>query len=133
MEKFGKIFFVLICFSFVMTGLVKAGTGQLESAVETKIKNQDDAVKSQQKIDKLADQTRDMVQEYREVIRKTDSLEVYNEQLAKLVKQQKESLNSIQRQLDNVEQTQRIIVSLVTETTDTYEQFVPLALPFLLY
>ena len=64
----------------------------LGAAVETKIEAQKEAVKSQNTIDQLTDETRDIVQEYRNAIRKTDSLNSYNQQLAKLVKQQKISL-----------------------------------------
>ena len=104
----------------------------LGAAVETKIEAQKEAVKSQNTIDQLTDETRDMVQEYRNAIRKTDSLSSYNQQLAKLVKQQKISLSSIQRQLENAEETKRSIVPFINKMIGTLEKFVRLDLPFLL-
>ena len=104
----------------------------LGAAVETKIEAQKEAVKSQNTIDQLTDETRDIVQEYRNAIRKTDSLNSYNQQLAKLVKQQKISLSSIQRQLENAEETKRSIVPFINKMIATLEKFVRLDLPFLL-
>jgi len=104
----------------------------LGDAVETKIEAQEESVKSQNTIDKLTDETRDMVQIYRNAIRKTESLNSYNQQLAKLVKQQKLSLNSIQRQIENAEETRRSIVPFINKMITTLEKFVRLDLPFLL-
>ena len=104
----------------------------LDDAIETKIEAQEEAVKSQNTIDQLTDETRDMVLDYRNAIRKTDSLSAYNQQLAKLVKQQKISLSSIQRQLENAEETQRSIVPFINKMITTLEKFVRLDLPFLL-
>jgi len=108
------------------------GEKTLVEAVETKIEAQKEAVKSQNTIDQLTDETRDMVQEYRNAIRKTDSLSSYNQQLSKLVKQQKISLSSIQRQLENAEETRRSIVPFINKMIATLEKFVRLDLPFLL-
>ena len=104
----------------------------LNAAVEEKIEAQEEAVKSQNTIDELTDETRDMVQVYRNAIRKTESLTSYNKQLAKLVDQQKLSLSSIQRQLENAEETQRTIVPFINKMIETLEKFVRLDLPFLL-
>ena len=104
----------------------------LNAAVETKIEAQDESVKSQNTIDELTDETRDMVQTYRNAIRKTESLSSYNQQLAKLVDQQKLSLSSIQRQLENAEETRRSIIPFINKMIETLEKFVRLDLPFLL-
>ena len=103
----------------------------LDSAVDTKLKSQEQALKSQKTVNNLVDQTRDMMQEYRDAIRKSDSLKTYNGQLAKLVKQQKVSLDAVKRQLDNVEETQRSIVPLMLKMIDTLDKFVSLDMPFL--
>jgi len=114
------------------TAVETAAEKALGDAVETKIEAQEESVKSQNTIDKLTDETRDMVQVYRNAIRKTESLNSYNQQLAKLVKQQKLSLNSIQRQIENAEETRRSIVPFINKMITTLEKFVRLDLPFLL-
>lgn len=116
----------------VLVNSVFAQTELLDSAVDTKLKAQEQTLKSQETVDKLADQTRDMMQEYRDAIRKSDSLKTYNGQLSKLIKEQKTSLGTIQRQLDNVEETQRSIVPLMLKMIDALEQFVRLDMPFLI-
>ena len=114
------------------TAVETAAEKTLGNAVETKIEAQEESVKSQNTIDELTDETRDMVQVYRNAIRKTESLNSYNQQLAKLVKQQKLSLNSIQRQIENAEETRRSIVPFINKMITTLEKFVRLDLPFLL-
>lgn len=131
MEKFlyQCVIFLLCCTTCMR---IQAETGVLDKAVDTQVQAQQEQVKSQQKINTLTDETRDMVQEYRATIRKSDSLQTYNAQLAKLVKEQNTSLGSIQRQLDNAEETQRSIVPLMLKMIETLEKFVDLDMPFLL-
>jgi len=131
MEKHKKQIFITSILVFVCANNTIADTKTLESAVETQLQAQQDVIKSQKNVEQLVDQTKDMTQQYREAIRKTDSLQTYNVQLSKLVKQQKGSLNAIKRQLDNVEETQRSLVPLMLKMIETLEKFVMLDLPFL--
>ncbi len=126
-----KLFILPLILGLTLSNVSSAETTTLDSAVDTKLQAQKDVVKSQNKVDTLVTQTKDLVQEYRDAIRKTDSLGTYNGQLSKLIKQQKVSLNAIKRQLDNVEETQRNIVPLMIKMIDTLEKFVELDLPFL--
>ncbi len=104
----------------------------LESAVSTQLKAQQKTIQSQERVDNLVDETRDMLQEYRSAIRSTESLEIYNKQLKKLTVKQSEELASIQRQLDNIEDTQRDIVPLMLRMVSVLEEFIALDMPFLL-
>lgn len=117
--------------SLALTTQLAAETEPLKSAVESKVQSQKEHIASQKKIDSLVEQTKDSAQEYRDTLRKTDSLKTYNKQLSKLIKQQKADLASIQRQLDNVEETQRNIVPLMLKMIDTLDKFVSLDLPYL--
>lgn len=132
MDKLIKLFVLSSILGLALLNISSAETTSLDDAVKTKLQAQDDVVKSQKKVDTLVNQTRDLVQEYRETISKTESLGTYNGQLSKLIKKQKASLGSIKRQLDNVEETQRNIVPLMIKMIDTLEKFVKLDLPFLL-
>jgi len=105
--------------------------GNLEHAIETQVKTDIAAQKSQQQIDNLSDETTQMLAEYRETLRQTDSLRAYNDQLNKLVISQKAELESIDLQLRNIETTQRDIVPLMLSMIDTMVQFVELDVPFL--
>ncbi|MDH5358190.1 MAG: DUF3450 domain-containing protein [Gammaproteobacteria bacterium] len=105
--------------------------GNIKQAIETQIDTDIAAQKSQQQIDNLADETTQMLEEYREVLRQTDSLHAYNDQLDRLVSSQKKELDSIDIQLRNIESTQRDIVPLMLKMIDAMAQFVELDIPFL--
>jgi len=132
MEKPITTFFIALIFSLTLSTSSIAETAPLKSAVDTKLKAQKESINSQKTIDSLVEQTKDSAQEYRDAIRKSESLGTYNKQLAKLIKQQKVDLNAIQRQLDNVEETQRNIVPLMLKMIDTLDKFVSLDLPYLI-
>lgn len=106
-------------------------SGNLEHAIDTQVQTDIAAQKSQLKIDNLADEKSQMLAKYRELLRQTDSLRTYNDQLEKLVSSQKKELRSIDEQLFNIENTQREIVPLMLKMIETMVQFVELDLPFL--
>ncbi len=108
-----------------------AAAGALDEAIDTQVDTDIAAQESQEKIDNLADETTDMVAEYRDVLRQTQSLQAYNDQLEKLVDSQRSELESIGLQLRNIETTQRDIVPLMTKMIEVLEQFVALDIPFL--
>lgn len=105
--------------------------GSLEHAIETQVKTDVAAQKSQKQVDNLADETTLMLAEYRETLRQTESLRAYNDQLNKLVISQQGELESIGLQLRNIETTQRDIVPLMLSMIDSMAQFVELDVPFL--
>lgn len=108
-----------------------ADVATLKNAIDTQVKAELAAKKSQQKIDGMSDETDQMLAEYRNVLRQTDSLQIYNGQLEKLVQSQKEEMVSINDQLVNIETTQREIVPLMLKMIDVIAEFVALDIPFL--
>jgi hypothetical protein len=86
---------------------------------------------SQQRIDSLGEQTRAMLEEYHALSRELDSLTVYNNQLQRLVQSQDEEKALMQRQMDDIELTQREIVPLMLRMIDSLERFVNNDIPFL--
>jgi hypothetical protein len=71
------------------------------------------------------------VAEYRAVVAETASLRRYNEQLATTLAAQVEEMQTLQRQLGEIETTAREIVPLLQKMLATLEAFVALDLPFL--
>ena len=132
MDMHKKSCIAVLFLSLYSLNIYAAETDVLNSAVETRLKAQKEIVTSQKKVETIAIKTKDMVRQYRDTIRKSDSINTYNKQLAKLIRQQKNELTSIQRQLDNVDETQTNIVPLMLKMIDTLEQFIRLDLPFLL-
>lgn len=108
-----------------------ANAGALDEAIDTQVNTDIAAQKSQEKIDNLSDETTDMLAEYRDVLRQTQSLKSYNDQLEALVDSQQQEMASISEQLDNIETTQHDIVPLMLKMVDVLTQFVELDIPFL--
>ena len=88
--------------------------------------------KSQKKIDKVADETTRLLDEYKLVVGETDTLKTYNDQLAKLVVSQDEEAKSIEEQIRGIEVTNKEVVPLMVNMIDGLEKFVELDVPFLL-
>ncbi|MDF1588507.1 MAG: DUF3450 domain-containing protein [Gammaproteobacteria bacterium] len=128
-NKWGKLYWFGALLVVLLPIMSSADT--LEQAISTQVETDIAAQKSQQQIDTLSDETQQMLAEYRDVLRQTDSLHAYNDQLDKLVVSQKKELDSIDLQLRNIESTQREIVPLMLNMIDVMAQFVALDIPFL--
>ncbi len=118
-------------FLLIMTGTVQAETDPLQSNIDEKLEAQKDAQATQVDVDALAVETRDLLYEYKNALNRTESLKIYNDQLEKHVSKQKKTLASLQKQLENLEVTQRDFVPLMLRMVDALEKFVALDIPFL--
>lgn len=87
------------------------------------------AVQSQEKINNIYDQSQELLGEYRQVVDQTENLKVYNDFLATLVADQQRQINSIQRQIDGLENTNKGTVPLMFRMIDALEQFVKADIP----
>jgi hypothetical protein len=105
--------------------------GALDQAVDQQVQTDTAAQQTQQQIDNLDDETRELLAEYRSVLNQKESLSAYNSQLEQLVISQQEELVSVEEQLANIDTTQRDIVPLMIKMVDVIEQFVELDSPFL--
>lgn len=86
---------------------------------------------SQQRINKLDDETQRLLNDFRATVREAESLRRYNEQLELQIKSQLEEVVSIQQQIEEIERTNREIYPLMQKMIETLDQFVKLDLPFL--
>jgi chromosome segregation ATPase len=86
---------------------------------------------SQQKINQLDDEAQKLVGQYRQTVAETESIKAYNQQLAMQVKSQLDEMDSMQKQLAEIERTSREVLPMMQKMVDTLEQFVALDLPFL--
>ncbi|PIE37442.1 MAG: hypothetical protein CSA53_06215 [Gammaproteobacteria bacterium] len=88
------------------------------------------AAKSQARIDKLADQTRDLLSDYKTVNKQIDGLKVYNARLQRQISNQEKRMASIDASIDEVEVIQRQMMPLIIRMVDALEKFVSLDVPF---
>lgn len=108
-----------------------AAQGQvLESSVQTEQKINQDAATSQQRISGLARQTQDLLSEYRAVVRETEALTIYNDNLERVVQDQRDETQSINRQLAGLEETNRGVVPLMLEMIEALDGIVEADIPF---
>ncbi len=107
------------------------GADPLAESIQIQESINQKGVKSQKKIDKVSDETQQLLSEYKLVLRKTDSLRIYNEHLQRMVDSQNREIASLNRQLGEIEETNRGVVPLMARMVDTLEQFIRLDVPFL--
>jgi hypothetical protein len=102
----------------------------LEPVVKEQVGADDAAVASQERVTALSEETRDMLLQYRQYLRETQSLHEYGEQLAAQVRSQQDEIEFVKQQLVEVETTAREVLPLMQKMLDTLDRFVKLDLPF---
>jgi len=93
----------------------------------------DDAARSSQaRIDKVFDETRDLVRQYGTITKEVDGLDVYNTLLQKQVENQAQEATDLRDSIEQVSVIVRPVVPLMVQMVESLKQFVDLDLPFLL-
>ncbi len=108
-----------------------AWSDHLGDAIKETAESNREAARSQARIDGLSDKTRQMLDEYRLLTREIETLSTYNGQLKNLLLSQHNEQQSLLRQLQEIEVTQREIVPLMLNMLDSLEAFISLDTPFL--
>jgi hypothetical protein len=102
----------------------------LEPAVRLEQAINEGAAESQERVSALATQARDLLSEYRAVVRETEALRIYNDNLERVVVDQRDEIQSINRQLEGLEDTNRDVVPLMLEMIETLGRIVEADIPF---
>ena len=116
-------------------GLVASGTGyaaNLSDIFQVAEQINDQAKRSQVKIDALTEETRQLLGEYKTVLKQIEGLRVYNRQLEKQIGNQEREMAQLARSIDEVTVIERQITPLMLRMIDAIEQFVDLDMPFLI-
>jgi len=87
---------------------------------------------SQNQINQMLDKKQDLSNKYAQIMAETDSLVKYNEHLSGQVKGQQTEMDSIEKQLQEIETTNREVQPLMQRMVDTLANFISLDIPFLL-
>jgi len=112
-------------------GTAVAQTDPMGKAIDVTVESNRAARASQDKIDKLDDQTRTMLDRYRSASWQAQQLTVYANQLGELVSAQDAEKASLNRQIDEMERTERELLPLMLRMVEGLEKFIALDLPFL--
>lgn len=103
---------------------------ELEPVIRLEQAINEEAAESQERVSALARQTEDLLADFRAVVRETEALRIYNDNLERVVVDQRDEMQSIDRQLAGLEDTNRDVVPLMLEMIDTLAQIVEADIPF---
>jgi hypothetical protein len=89
-----------------------------------------EAQTSQKKVDALASDTRDKLEEYKQVLKQNEGLTVYINRLDAQIEDQSQRLQDIEASIEQVTVVQRQMPLLIERMIDALEEFIALDLPF---
>ena len=121
---------VVISACTLLFSMSMASAQSLDSSVQLEKQINENSASSQIRVSGLARQTQGLLAEYRSVVRETQSLKIYNDNLERVVSDQQNEVQSIKRQLLGLEETNRGVVPLMLEMIDVLDQIVEADVPF---
>ena len=131
MHRLKTVLIATLVSAGALTGTVAAVQATtLESILDVGESKTKAAKKSQVKIDRLADETRDLLGDYKTVVKQVDGLKVYNGRLQRQIENQRKRVLEIDGSISQVTVIQRQMTPLVIRMIDGLEQFVELDVPF---
>lgn len=107
--------------------------GQADTLEETLTEQRsgvEDAARSQTRVVQLAEETSELLGEYRVTVQQLDRARIYNDNLEELLRDQQREQQDIERQLASFRQVQQEIVPLMLEMIDDLVRFIELDMPF---
>jgi hypothetical protein len=121
---------ICVCFAPATPGRTQEPQALLEATVQEQLQSDAAGVRSQIRISQLADETSELLGEYRLAVQQLDRVRVYNDNLAALVADQDAEKASIREQLEEFVIVEQGIVPLMFNMIDALEQFIALDMPF---
>jgi predicted RNase H-like nuclease (RuvC/YqgF family) len=131
MHRLKNVLIAALVSTGTLVGTVAAvQANNLDSILKVGEAKNEAARKSQVKIDRLADETRDLLNDYKTVTKQIDGLKVYNTRLQRQIDNQNKRIGEIENSIDQVTVIQRQMGPLVERMIDGLEKFVELDVPF---
>lgn len=119
----------------IVLSLALAGPAGAQDTVDDALNVQQESIEAardaQKRIDALDDQTREMLNEYRQTMAQVQDLAAYNEQLQRLIGTQRVEMADFERQFNEIEVTKRQILPLIVRMIEVLDEFVDIDIPFL--
>ena len=112
-------------------GITTASAQDVQDAVDVQSQSLQTSIDVQNRINSLDDETRAMLNEYRQTMSQVTDLGAYNEQLERLVATQRVELADYERQFQEIEITKRRILPLIVRMIEVLGEFVDIDIPFL--
>ncbi|MEA5444808.1 DUF3450 domain-containing protein [Gammaproteobacteria bacterium AB-CW1] len=134
MPKTHRLLVAAVSAGTLLLGASGVATSQpeaLQTSLQVERQISQAARASQERVDNLAQETREMLSEYLDVRQQTDRLSIYNDQVERLIRSQEEEKRSLEEQLEEVEVVEQEIYPLMIRMIESLERFVELDVPFL--
>ena len=112
------------------TAMAAPATAQCKSAVDVATTTQGEAKRSQQTIDRLDDQTTELLGEYRANLKQFELLTRFNETRKVEIENQLNQISRITQDIENVASLQLAMVPLMEDMLADLEKFIAADLPF---
>ena len=116
---------------FIAQATSALAQAQVEDAIRTTSESLQTSAEVQNRINALDDDTREMLNEYRQTMTQVTDLAAYNEQLEGLVATQRVEIADFERQFQEIEVTKRRILPLIVRMIEVLDEFVGIDIPFL--
>ena len=108
------------------------GAQSLADVLDTRSATTAAGASSQVKIDQLSEDTRELLSEFKTVMKIVDGLRVYNQQQRRLIKNQEREIVELDDSINNATVIQRQIGPLIERMITGLEEFIELDSPFLI-
>ena len=125
----GVMLCALLSLSF-STSVVAQAT--IDQVTAEGVKRADAGAAEQQRVEQIANQTDDLLNDYNTLSKVVDGLITYNSLLQRQVNNQETEKAALRESIDNVALIERQITPLMIKMLDSLEQFIQLDTPFLL-
>ena len=107
------------CMAAEVGDILKAGADKVEAARVAQVR-----------VDRIADQTDGLLQEFKQVNKQIESLRVYNSQLERQVSSQNKMMSELEESIANATVIERGITPLMISMLASLEDFIALDMPF---
>lgn len=102
-----------------VSDVLKAGANKVQAAKSAQVK-----------VDRIADQTDSLLQEFKQVNKQIESLRVYNSQLERQIANQQQMMGELEESIENATVIERGIAPLMSNMLAALQDFVALDMPF---
>lgn len=121
-----KLAGVLLC----LTACTAVHAASLQQSLEVENNTSAAGRKSQQQVNKLDNETSELLREYQRLMQQGDYQKAYNEELERRLEDQKQELEQLQQQIADVQITRLHVMPLLRDMVAGLAQFIELDLPF---
>ncbi|MAF79106.1 MAG: hypothetical protein CME63_05560 [Halobacteriovoraceae bacterium] len=125
-----SLIYALLITNLISTSFAASGD-KAKKVVKEESKALVDAQKSQKRVNKLSDETQELLRQYRQTTQQIENAKIYNDQLRKIIATQEQEKISIAEQIEEITDTSKKVVPMMVEKVQNFEQIVNLDIPFL--